>query len=116
LQHEIEQAENQSFIATDYYLLRMTHQGDNKPLSYINMQYVFDPNLTPVWWTASTVFALPVAVFAVLPVQLMHGSYTTVQIASYDLESCSTHVFNTSFEGKPRKHLIASAISKALQR
>ncbi len=116
LQHEIEQAENQSFIATDYYLLRMTHQGENKPLSYVNMQYVFDPNLTPVWWTASTIFALPVAAFAVLPVQLMHGSYTTVQIASYDLESCSTHVFTTSFEGKPRKYLIASAISKALQR
>lgn len=115
LQHEVEQAENQSFIATDYYLLKKIHQNENKPLSYINMRYVYEPNLTPVWWTASTIFAIPVAVFAILPVQLMHGGFTTIQIASYDLETCSTQVFTTSFEGKPKKYLIATAISRALQ-
>lgn len=116
LQHEIEQAENKPFIATDYYLLRMTHQGENKPLSFVNMRYTYDPNLLPFYYTASTFFAIPVAVFAVLPVQLMHGGFTSIQIASYDLETCSTNIFTTSYEGKPRKFLIASAIYKALNK
>jgi hypothetical protein len=84
-------------------------------IGFVTMDYFYDPNLTPVIITASTVIGLPVALLVLAPMQLIQGNQTDIKFSFYNINLGKTETIIIGFNSKPSKLHIANHINAYLK-
>lgn len=116
LKSEIEQAQEIPLVVTDYYLVKeMIKEGGTPNIGFVSMSYFYNPDLSSMLVTASTIFGLPIALVVLAPMQLMQGQQTDLKFHVYNLSKGKTDVIRLSFENKPNKFHIANHLNAYLK-